>query len=83
MIGVGLPTSPHTAQMGNEMSKYEPRFTNYYISTGAVASVCALIVRIDRDGQESVIHSYRARHFRTRAAAEKSTAAYIAKINAA
>jgi len=39
----------------------------------------ALIVRIDRDGQESVIHGYKGRHFTTRALAERSTAKYIAK----
>lgn len=42
-------------------------------------SFFALIVRIDRDGEENVIHGYNARHFASRKAAEKSTAAYIAK----
>lgn len=40
----------------------------------------ALIVRIDADGQESVIHGYKGRHFATLNAAEKSTNAYLAKI---
>ena len=40
----------------------------------------ALIVRIDRDGQENVIHGYKGRHFASLKAAEKSTASYVAKI---
>jgi hypothetical protein len=56
------------------MSKYEARIRktgdNFY----------ALIVRIDKDGEESVIHGYKGRHFSTMKAAEKSTAAYLAKI---
>lgn len=64
------------------MSKYEPRITPYFGWNGVPVNFHALIVRIDRDGQESVINSYRSRAFKTRAAAEKSTAAYIAKINA-
>lgn len=43
-------------------------------------SFYALIVRIDRDGEQQVIHGYKGRFFATRKAAEKSTAAYIAKI---
>ena len=39
----------------------------------------ALIVRIDYDGEESVIHGYKGRHLKTRKAAEKSTSNYIAK----
>jgi hypothetical protein len=42
----------------------------------------ALVVRVDRDGQENVIHGYKGRHFSTLKAAEKSTGAYIAKIGA-
>ena len=41
----------------------------------------ALIVRIDRDGQENVIHGYKGRTFATRTAAEKSTANYMKKLN--
>ena len=37
----------------------------------------ALIVRIDRDGQENVIHGYKGRTFATRIAAEKSTGNYL------
>ena len=40
----------------------------------------ALIVRIDRDGQENVIHGYKGRHFKTLAAAQKSTSAYMGKM---
>lgn len=60
------------------MSKYEARIT-----ASADGSCYALIVRIDGfDGEESVIHGYRGRHFASRKAAEKSTAAYIAKVQA-
>lgn len=43
-------------------------------------SVYALIVRVDSDGQESVIHGYKGRYFATLKAAEKSTGAYIEKM---
>lgn len=39
----------------------------------------ALIVRIDRDGEERVIHGYKGRHFKTLKAAQKSTNDYIKK----
>jgi len=55
------------------MSKYEARISK------SNDSFYALIVRIDRDGEESVIHGYNGRHFTTMARAEKSTSAYIAK----
>ena len=45
-------------------------------------SFYALIVRTDRDGSESVIHGYKGRYFASRKAAEKSTAAFIAKVSA-
>lgn len=55
-------------------SRYQSRIskadTGYY----------ALIVRVDNDGQEAVIHGYKGRHFVTKNAAEKSTATYLAKI---
>ena len=56
------------------MSTYKPAITktpdnDFY----------ALVVRIDKDGQENVIHSYKGRHFKTMKAAEKSTSAHIAK----
>ena len=57
------------------MSKYEPR-----IRKNADGGFYALIVRIDRDGEENVIHGYKGRHFATLSAAQKSTSAYIAKI---
>lgn len=40
----------------------------------------ALIVRIDRDGVETVIHGYKGRTFATLGAAEKSTTQYIQKM---
>jgi len=45
-------------------------------------SFYAIILRTDRDGETHVIHGYKGRHFSTRKAAEKSTAAYIAKTQA-
>lgn len=59
------------------MSKHEARITE--TSEGRFYTV---IVRIDRDGQESVIRGYDARSFATRKAAEKSTSDYIAKMAA-
>ena len=55
------------------MSNYQAR-----IRKTPDGSFYALIVRIDRDGQENVIHGYAGRHFTTMKAAEKSTSAYIA-----
>jgi len=55
------------------MSNYQPRITKY--SDG---SAFALIVRVDRDGEENVIHGF-SRHFKTVANAERSVAAYMAK----
>ena len=56
------------------MSKHEAR-----ISPSA-GEFYAIIVRIDKDGQENVIHGYKGRHFKTVKAAEKSTGAHIAKL---
>ena len=41
----------------------------------------ALIVRVDKDGQESVIHGYKGRYFATEKAALRSIAKYIAGMN--
>lgn len=38
----------------------------------------AMIVRIDNDGEQSVIHGYKGRSFKTLKAAERSTSNYIA-----
>jgi hypothetical protein len=57
------------------MSKHEARIT----SEGS--SFFALIVRIDRDGSEHVIHGYKGRHFKTRKTAERSTDKYMAAIS--
>jgi hypothetical protein len=59
------------------MSNYQARITE-----SADGAFYALVVRIDRDGQENVTHGYKGRHFATRKAAEKSAAAYIAKVAA-
>ena len=59
------------------MSNYQARITKT-----ADGSFYALIVRIDRDGEENVIHGYKGRHFATVKAAQKSTGTYLAKIAA-
>lgn len=41
----------------------------------------AIIVREQKNGEQVVLHGYKGHHFKTRAAAEKSTAAYIAKVS--
>jgi hypothetical protein len=56
------------------MSKY-----NSKISKDATGKFNAMVIRIDRDGQTSVVGHYNARYFATLKAAEKSTAAYITK----
>jgi len=55
-------------------NRYQPRIT-----ATAAGDFFALIVRVDNDGEESVIHGYKSRHFATLKAAQKSTAGYIAK----
>ena len=57
-----------------KMSNYQPRISKQD------DSFYAIIVRIDRDGQENVIHGYKGRFFKTRKAAEKSTNNYITKM---
>lgn len=59
------------------MSNYQPR-----INKEADGYFFALIVRVDSDGDERVIHGYKGRHFKTLAAAERSTARHIAKVAA-
>jgi hypothetical protein len=57
------------------MSNHQARISNN------ASGFYALIVRIDRfDGQEYVIHGYKGRYFATKAAAERSTAKYLAKL---
>ncbi len=56
------------------MNNYESRITN---NNG---SIYALIVCIDKDGQENVICSYKGRHFASVKSAERSTAKHIATI---
>lgn len=54
------------------MSKYEPRITKQD------DSFYALIVRIDSDGTENVIHGFR-RFYKSEGVAQKRTNAYIVK----
>ncbi|MCT2531055.1 hypothetical protein N2382_09310 [SAR92 clade bacterium H921] len=49
------------------------------ISKDSDGSFYALIVRIERDGYKTVIHHYKGRHFKTEAAAVRSTSNYLAK----
>ena len=58
------------------MSRHEARITGSNEN-----GFYALIVRIDRDGQENVIHGYKGRTFTTRTAAENSTAKYMKKLS--
>lgn len=58
------------------MSKYEPRISKqdneFY----------ALVVRIDRDGEENVVHGFRG-FYKTRKSAERFANRYINKLQAA
>jgi|AJXC01.1.fsa_nt_gi hypothetical protein len=58
------------------MSTHEPR-----VSGTIENGFYALIVRIDRDGEENVINGF-ARHYKTRKAGERAAAKYIAKMEA-
>lgn len=58
--------------MNNYQARIKPNADGFY----------ALIVRIDCDGQESVIHGYKGRQFASFNAATKSTANYLAKVAA-
>ena len=49
------------------------------ISKNSEGSFYALIVRIDNDGEQNVIHGYKGRHFKSEKAAQRSTEKYIAK----
>lgn len=64
---------PGSSTMEREMNRYQARITE------SAAGIYALIVRVDYDGEENVIHGYKGRYFSSRKAADKSTAAYIAK----
>lgn len=57
------------------MSKYIPKITKRDES-----SFFALIVRVDSDGEESVINTYNGRYFKSEKAALKSTNNHIAKM---
>ena len=56
------------------MSNYQPAITK-----DASGDFYALIVRVDSNGDERVIHGYRGRYFKTLKAAERSTAKHIEK----
>lgn len=53
-------------------NRYQPRITR-----DGTGDYYALIVRVDRDGAENVIHGYRGRHFKSYATALRSTDRYI------
>jgi demethoxyubiquinone hydroxylase (CLK1/Coq7/Cat5 family) len=72
--------SHHAAEIGRgkremNMSKYQAS-----ISKNSDGSFYALVVRVDHDGETHVLNGYKGRHFASLKAAEKSTAAYIAKV---
>ncbi len=52
-----------------------------HITKNADGQFYALVIRVDRDGQTSVSHGYKGRHFASLKAAEKSTSAFIAKLS--
>jgi len=58
------------------MSNYKAKITR-----DSEGRFFALVVRVDFDGQESVTNDYQCRHFKTEAAALRSTDRYIAKTN--
>ena len=59
------------------MSNYKP-----FTSTRKDGTTFALVVRVDRDGQENACIGYAGRHFKTKKAAIRSCERYIAKIEA-
>jgi demethoxyubiquinone hydroxylase (CLK1/Coq7/Cat5 family) len=67
-----IPSATGTEQ--NKMSNYQPAITK-----NNDGSFFALVIRIDADGEENVIHGYKGRHFKTEKAALKSTNTHIAK----
>lgn len=54
------------------MSTYQPK-----IRKTQDGGFYAMVVRVDRDGQEQVVGHYKARHFASEAAAIRSVAKYI------
>jgi hypothetical protein len=58
------------------MNRYQPR-----VSGTVENGFYTLIVRVDKDGTENVIHGYQGRHFKTRKAGIRSAERYIAKNN--
>ena len=69
-------TRTHKGTQDMTSNRYQPR-----ISKDSDGSFYALIVRVDYDGEEQVIHGYAGRPFKTMKAATKSTTNYIAKHN--
>ena len=67
-------TNETTNKGTKTMSRHESR-----VSGSVENGFYSLIVRIDKDGQENVIHGYKGRTFATREAGLKSTAKYMTK----
>ena len=59
----------------NAASRYQPRF-----SSEADGGIYAVIVRVDQDGSENVIHGF-SRHYRSLKIAEHQADHYITKNN--
>ena len=51
-----------------------------YVARINAATFYAMVVRVDRDGEEQVDSCFRPRHFASLKAAERSTARYIASL---
>ena len=58
-----------------KMSKYEGRIRHQKSDN----SFFAVIVRVDRDGEENVIHGYKGRYFSSEKAAQKSIDRYLTR----
>ena len=67
------PTTP-TTPTEKKMSKHEPRITGNEDN-----GFFALVVRIDRDGEENVCRGF-GKHYSTKKGAEKGAAGFINKI---
>ena len=63
----------------NATESYKMSFYKSAITETGDNQFYVLIVRVDTDGEESVIHGYKGRYMKSRAAAEKSTDNYINK----
>jgi hypothetical protein len=59
----------------NEMTTYQAK-----IRKTAYNSFFAMVVRVDQDGEQDVVNSFRPRHFSSLKAAEKATQKFLANV---